>query len=81
MRRYFAAQDLQFMPQQVTTSAPLSSKVNVRGREVSEQIRGEWQASTQKIRPPLSRIAATDRLTHPIVYRLYGLSEETMALR
>ncbi len=52
------------------------TKVNVKGREASDQIREEWQASVEKLRPLLARIAATDRLIDLIVYRLYGLTEE-----
>jgi hypothetical protein len=33
-----------------------------------------------KLRPLLARIAATDRLIDLIVYRLYGLTEEEVAV-
>ncbi|MBC8445934.1 MAG: hypothetical protein H8D74_01910 [Chloroflexi bacterium] len=56
------------------------SKVNVQGREASEQIRTEWEASMEKLQPLLARIAATDRLIDLIVYRLYGLTEEEVAV-
>jgi hypothetical protein len=56
------------------------SRVNVRGREASEQIQREWEASMGKLQPLLSRIAATDRLIDLIAYRLYGLTEEEVAV-
>jgi hypothetical protein len=56
------------------------SKVNVRGREASEQIRTEWEASMEKLQPLLARITATDRLIDLIVHRLYGLTEEEVAM-
>ena len=56
------------------------TKVDVRGRAASERIRGEWGASTEKLWPVLARIAATDRLIDLIVYRLYGLTEEDVAV-
>ena len=56
------------------------SKVNVQGREASEQIRTEWEASMGKLQPLLARIAATDRLIDLIVYRLYGLTEDEVAV-
>ncbi|MBC8263432.1 MAG: N-6 DNA methylase [Anaerolineales bacterium] len=52
------------------------TKVNVKGRDASDLIQGEWEASVEKLRPLLARIATTDRLIDLIVYRLYGLTEE-----
>jgi hypothetical protein len=56
------------------------TKVNVKGREASDLIRGEWEASVGKLQPLLARIAATDRLIDLIVYRLYGLTEDEVAV-
>nr|MBC8249116.1 N-6 DNA methylase [Anaerolineales bacterium] len=56
------------------------TKVNVKGREASEQIRMEWDDSVEKLQPLLARIAATDRLIDLIVYRLYGLTEEEVGM-
>jgi hypothetical protein len=56
------------------------TKVNVKGREASDLIRAEWEASLGKLRPLLGRIAATDRLIDLIVYRLYGLMGEGVAV-
>ena len=56
------------------------TKVNVKGREASDLIREEWGASVEKLRPLLARIAATDRLIDLIVYRLYGLAEDEVAV-
>ena len=56
------------------------TKVDVQGRAASEQICGEWEASTEKLEPLLARIAATDWLIDLIVYRLYGLTEEEVAV-
>ncbi len=55
-------------------------KVDVVGREASERIRREYQASVGKLQPLLARIAATDCLIDLIVYRLYGLTEEEVAV-
>jgi hypothetical protein len=55
-------------------------KVNVKGREASDLIRDTWGTSAGKLRPLLARIAATDRLIDLIVYRLYGLTEEEVAV-
>ena len=54
--------------------------MDVEGREAQERIRREYQASVGKLQPLLARIAATDRLIDLIVYRLYGLTEEEMAI-
>jgi len=56
------------------------TKVNVKGREASDLIRDEWEASVEKLRPLLARIKSTDRLIDLIVYRLYGLTEEEVAV-
>jgi hypothetical protein len=45
-----------------------------------EALQAEWETSMGKLRPLLARIAATDRLIDLIVYRLYGLSEEEVAV-
>ena len=55
-------------------------RVDVLGREASERIRREYQASVGKLQPLLARIAATDRLIDLIVYRLYGLTEQEVAV-
>jgi type I restriction-modification system DNA methylase subunit len=56
------------------------AKVNVKGREASDLVRDEWKTSVGKLQPLLARIAATDRLIDLIVYRLYGLTEEEVAV-
>jgi hypothetical protein len=45
-----------------------------------EALRAEWGASMGKLRPLLARLAATDRLIDLIVYRLYGLTGEEVAV-
>jgi len=54
--------------------------VDVLGREAQERIQREYESSVGKLRPLLARIAATDRLIDLIVYRLYGLTEEEVAV-
>jgi type I restriction-modification system DNA methylase subunit len=49
-------------------------------REPLEALQAEWEASMGKLRPLLARLAATDRLIDLIVYRLYGLTEEEVAV-
>jgi len=55
-------------------------KRDVEGREAQEKIKGEFEDSTAKLKPLLARIEATDRLIDRIVYRLYGLTEEEIAV-
>ena len=54
--------------------------MGVEGREAQKRIRWEYEASMGKLRPLLARIAATDRLIDLIVYRLYGLTGEEVAM-
>jgi hypothetical protein len=53
---------------------------NVEGREALEDIEREFEKSIAKLNPLLERIARTDRLIDLIVYRLYGLTEEEVAI-
>jgi len=53
---------------------------NVEGREALEDIEREFEKSIAKLNPLLERIAPTDRLIDLIVYRLYGLTEEEIAV-
>jgi hypothetical protein len=53
---------------------------NVEGREALEDIEREFEKSIAKLNPLLQRIASTDRLIDLIVYRLYGLTEEEVAI-
>jgi type I restriction-modification system DNA methylase subunit len=53
---------------------------NVEGREAQEAIRREFEESMSKLTPLLERIEWTDRLIDLIVYRLYGLTEEEIAI-
>jgi type I restriction-modification system DNA methylase subunit len=48
--------------------------------EPAAKIRAAWQTSTETLRPLLADIATTDRLIDRIVYQLYGLSEEEIAV-
>jgi len=44
------------------------------------RIRAAWETSMEALRPLLARIAATDRLIDHVVYHLYGLTEEEIAV-
>lgn len=52
-------------------------KVDFTTRAVQEAIEREFNASMAKLTPLKARLAATDRLIDLIVYRLYGLTEES----
>lgn len=53
---------------------------NVEGREALEAIQREFEQSVARLKPLLQRITGTDRLIDLIVYRLYGLTEEEVAI-
>jgi hypothetical protein len=46
----------------------------------ADKIRAAWERSMETLRPLLTRIEATDRLIDRIVYQLYGLTEEEIAI-
>ena len=48
--------------------------------EPAARIRAAWETSMETLCPLLARIGATDRLIDHIVYRLYGLTEEEIAV-
>lgn len=50
------------------------------GRDFQERLQREYEASLAKLLPLKARLAATDRLIDCIVYRLYGLTEEEVAV-
>jgi hypothetical protein len=54
--------------------------VNPDTRTVQDAIESEYNASIAKLSPLKVKIAATDRLIDLIVYRLYGLTEEEIAV-
>jgi len=49
-------------------------------RAFQERLAREYQASLDRLLPLKGRLAATDRLIDLIVYRLYGLTEEDVAI-
>ncbi|MDY6878589.1 MAG: hypothetical protein SWK90_20620 [Chloroflexota bacterium] len=49
-------------------------------RAFQEQLAGEYERSLGKLLPLKARLAGTDRLIDLIVYRLYGLTEEEVAV-
>jgi hypothetical protein len=49
-------------------------------REPQERLRLEFDASVDKLKPLMERIAETDELIDQIVYRLYGLTEEEIGI-
>ena len=55
-------------------------KVDPSERAFQEQLAGEYEGSLGKLLPLKARLAATDRLIDLIVYRLYGLTEEEVAV-
>jgi len=54
--------------------------VNVSTRAFQEALEREYQASLEKLLPLKARLAETDRLIDQIVYALYGLTEEEIAI-
>ena len=48
--------------------------------EPAQKIREAWETSMETLRPLLKDIEATDRLIDHIVYQLYGLTEEEIAI-
>jgi hypothetical protein len=55
-------------------------EVNPTARDFQEQLEQEYSDSLAKLLPLKARLAATDRLIDLIVYRLYGLTEEEVAV-
>jgi hypothetical protein len=49
-------------------------------REPTEAIAAEFEGSVGKLLPLLGRIRQTDELIDAVVYNLYGLTEEEMAI-
>jgi hypothetical protein len=58
----------------------LSKDIDVSRREPQETIRAEFDPSVAKLRPVLERIELTDKLIDQIVYRLYGLTNDEIAV-
>jgi type I restriction-modification system DNA methylase subunit len=54
--------------------------IDVTRRGPREAIRQEYEASMARLRPLLRKIELTDRLIDLIVYRLYGLTDEEIAI-
>jgi len=54
--------------------------IDITRREPREAVRGEYEASMARLLPLLRKIELTDRLIDLIVYRLYGLTDEEIAI-
>jgi hypothetical protein len=54
--------------------------IDITRREPREAIHQEYEASMARLRPLLRKIELTDRLIDLIVYRLYGLTDEEVAI-
>lgn len=50
------------------------------GRSFQERLHVEYEASLGKLLPLKTRLARTDHLIDRVVYRLYGLTEEEIAI-
>ena len=55
-------------------------RVDPAGRAFQERLAREYGASLDRLLPLKARLAATDRLIDLVVYRLYGLTEEEVAV-
>ncbi len=56
------------------------TKIDVKGREVREQIKAEFEKSVATLKPLKEKIEATDKLIDQIVYKLYGLTDEEIKI-
>ena len=54
--------------------------VDVNGRKPLNKIKAEYEASMNSLSPLLAAIQATDRLIDQVVYQLYGLTDEDIAV-
>ena len=54
--------------------------IDITRREPQEAIRSEFEASVTKLRPLVERIELTDKLIDQIVCKLYGLTEDEIAV-
>ncbi|MBL7208763.1 MAG: N-6 DNA methylase [Dehalococcoidia bacterium] len=54
--------------------------IDITRREPQATIRPEFDASTTKLKPLLHHIELTDKLIDQIVYKLYGLTEDEIAI-
>lgn len=54
--------------------------IDIRRRQPQEMILADFNASLAKLRPLLERIDLTDKLIDQIVYKLYGLTEDEIAI-
>jgi len=57
-----------------------SLRVDVSARTFQERLAKEYEASLGKLLPVKARLSATDRLIDQIVYALYGLTQEEIAI-
>ncbi|MCL5036869.1 MAG: hypothetical protein M1269_07120 [Chloroflexi bacterium] len=53
---------------------------NLTSRNAQEGLRGKFQKSIEKIIPLKKKILETDALIDQIVYKLYGLTDEEIAI-
>lgn len=58
----------------------LRKGLDISGRDFTERLSREYEASLDKLLPIKARLAATDRLIDQIVYALYGLTDEEIAV-
>jgi len=66
--------------EQNTRAIQSAKGVDVTRREPQETMHTEFQASVAKLRPLLECIELTDKLIDQVVYKLYGLTEEEIAI-
>jgi hypothetical protein len=55
-------------------------KVNMQRRKTLGRIKREYEQSVVVLTPLLARIQATDALIDQIVYKLYGLTKDEIAI-
>jgi hypothetical protein len=58
----------------------LAKDIDISRREPQEKIRAEFETSVAKLQPLFERIELTDKLIDQIVYKLYGLTPEEIAV-
>lgn len=57
-----------------------AKRIDLTRREPGEVIRAEYETSMGRLRPLLQKIELTDRLIDQVVYRLYGLTKDEIAI-
>jgi hypothetical protein len=80
IQEYYANDFVKFVDVLVKNKSKIKEGYNPKSRAHHDTLKDWYDSSVAKLKPLMAKIDATDAIIDPIVYKLYGLTEEEIKI-